>query len=297
MAPRLKMHDGELGIDAGLVGRLLAGQFPELAGLPLREVRSTGTVNAIYRIGDKLCARLPRLASWTADLDTEQAWLPRLAPALSLGVPVPVAQGRPTAEFPLRWAIYRWIDGQPYAGDLVDDEARAARDLAAFVSELRAVPPAAGAPHGGRRPLAELDAGTRADIEAARPDIDADAALAAWTLARTAPAFAGRPVWVHADLLQPNLLVTAGRLSAVLDFGSAGVGDPAADVIAAWAVFGPDGRAAYRAALRVDDGTWLRARGYALHQAAAIIPYYRETNPGFVTLARRTIEQVLADSS
>ena len=291
------MHDGELGIDAGLVGRLLAGQFPELAGLPLREVRSTGTVNAIYRIGDELYARLPRLASWAADLDTEQLWLPRLAPALSLPVPVPVGQGRPTAEFPLRWAVYRWIDGQPYADGLVTDEERAARELAAFVTSLRAVPPAAGAPRGGRRPLAELDARTRADIGAARGDIDADAALAAWDLARTAPAFAGRPVWVHADLLRPNLLVAGGRLCAVVDFGSAGVGDPAADVIAAWTVFGPAGRAAYRAALAVDGGTWRRARGYALHQAAAIIPYYRETNPGFVTLAKRTIDQVLADNS
>ncbi len=40
-----------------------------------------------------------------------------------------------------------------------------------------------------------------------------------------------------------------------------------------------------------------RARGYALHQAALIIPYYAETNPGFVALAKRTVEEVLADVS
>jgi aminoglycoside phosphotransferase (APT) family kinase protein len=291
----MKMHDGELGIDAGLVRRLLAAQFPGLAGLPVREVASTGTVNAIYRIGGELYARLPRLPSWAADLETEQAWLPRLAQAVSLTVPLPVAQGRPAAEFPFGWAIYRWIDGQPYADDLVTDEVQAAGDLAAFVTELRAIPPVPGAPRGGRRPLAELDTATRENIVAAGRDIDTGAALAAWDRALTAPAFAGTAAWVHADLLRPNLLVCGGRLRAVLDFGSAGVGDPAADVIAAWSVFGPAGRAAYRAALAVDDGTWGRACGFALTQAAAIIPYYRQTNPQFVTLARRTIGEILAD--
>ena len=125
--------------------------------------------------------------------------------------------------------------------------------------------------------------------------IDSDAAAAAWASALEAPAWDGTPVWIHTDLLRPNLLVDRGRLCAVIDFGGVGVGDPAADVIAAWSVFGQSGRATFRAALDVDDGTWSRARGYALHQAALIIPYYTETNPGFVALAKRTVEQVLAD--
>ncbi len=103
-------------------------------------------------------------------------------------------------------------------------------------------------------------------------------------------------MWLHGDLLRPNLLVDGGRLCAAIDFGSAGVGDPAADVIAAWSVFGQSGRETFRGSLGVADGTWNRARGYALHQAAMIIPYYPETNPGFVALARRTVEEVLADS-
>ena len=112
--------------------------------------------------------------------------------------------------------------------------------------------------------------------------------------AREAPEWSGTPAWIHADLLRPNLLVAGGRVAAVLDFGGAGAGDPAADVIAAWSVFGPNGRAAFRRALDVDDDTWLRARGYALHQAAMIIPYYRETNPEFAALAKRTVLEILA---
>ena len=132
-------------------------------------------------------------------------------------------------------------------------------------------------------------------IESARGVIDGDAAVAAWERALRAPAWAGSPVWIHSDLLRPNVLVRDGRVCAVIDFGGVGVGDPAADVIAAWSVFGRAGRGVFRAALEVDDGTWERARGFALHQAALIVPYYGETNPGFAASARRTIEEVLAD--
>lgn len=208
--------------------------------------------------------------------------------------PRPAALGRPAGGYPFTWALYRWIDGQPYTGERVADERQAARDLAGFVSALHQVPPGAGVPRAGRAPLRELDGLTRAAIEEARNVIDSRAAMAAWERALEAPAWDGAPVWVHADLLRPNLLSRAGRLCAVIDFGSAGAGDPAADVIAAWSVFGRAGRAAFRSALGVDDGTWERARGYALHQAALIIPYYRETSPGFAALAERTVAETLA---
>ena len=287
----MRLHDDEVDTDAALVGRLVAAQFPRLAGLEIRRVNSTGTVNAIYRIGDELCARLPRTLTRVDDLEREWEWLPRLAPSLTLRVPEPVAHGVASAEYPSPWAIYRWLDGAPYAA--VDDERAAAVALAGFVTELRAVAVVEGAPRGGRRPLAELDDVTRAAISASRGVIDTGAAHAAWRRALEAPTWSGAAVWLHGDLLRPNLLVADGRLSAVIDFGGVGVGDPAADVVAAWAVFGAPGRAAYRAALAVDDGTWERARGYALHQAALIIPYYAETNPAFVDLARRTVEQLL----
>ena len=290
-----KMHAGEVHIDAALVERLIAEQFPRWADLPIRAVRSTGTVNAIYRLGGHLCARLPRVEEWAQDLEREWRWLPKLAPHLSLRVPEPIGKGHPTSSYPFAWAVYGWIDGRPYSDDLVDDEQQAARDLARFVAELRRIDPA-GAPRSGRRPLRELDAVTREAIEAARGVIDGDAATAAWERVLEAPAWKGTPVWIHADLLRPNVLVRDGQLRAVVDFGGAGVGDPAADVIAAWSVFGRTGRRAFRDALDVDDGTWNRARGFALHQAALIIPYYGRTNPEFVSLARRTVEEVLADA-
>lgn len=284
---QIKMHAGEIDIDGALVGRLLDEQFPDLAGRTLTAVRSTGTVNALFRLGDDLCVRLPRLAAWADSIQKEWTWLPRLATRLTLRVPRPLALGEPTSEYPCHWAIYAWIEAASYQDEFIDDEHRVASDLANFILELRSID-TLGAPRGGRRPLLELDATTRSAIDAARGEVDMAAALAAWD---------GRPVWMHADLLKFNLLVRGGRLHAVIDFGSAGIGDPAMDVVPAWSVFGKGGREAFRKALAVDDGTWSRARGYALHQALLIIPYYTKTNPAFASMAKRTLDEILAETS
>lgn len=290
----MTMHSDQVHVDAELVTRLVARQFPRLAGLPVSRVSSAGTVNAIFRLGAELSVRLPLKQSWGEDLKREWRVLHDLAPHVTITVPQPVALADPSGEYPLPWAIYRWVPGQPYADDLVSDERAAARELARFVTELRAVP-VGEAPRAGRRPLAALDAGTRACIEEAADEIDARAALAVWDRVLAGPAWDGKPTWIHADLLRPNVLVNDGELHAVIDFGTAGAGDPAHDVIAAWSIFGPAGRAEYREALGTDDDTWNRGRGIALHQAAAIIPYYRTSNPRFAASARRTIEQILAD--
>jgi aminoglycoside phosphotransferase (APT) family kinase protein len=291
----MRLHDDQFDIDDGLVVRLLAEQHPALADLPISRVKSTGTVNALFRIGDDRCARLPLAERWAEGLRRELRWLPSLRERVSLRIPEPIFEGKPTPWYPAPWAVFRWIDGATYADPLVDDEREAARTLAAFVLELRASENPPAAPHGGRDPLRMLDVETREAIEASSGVINRDASISAWERALQAPAWDGRPTWIHADLLRPNILVHGGRLTAVIDFGGAGIGDPATDVIAAWAVFGSSGRAAYRASLDVDDGTWERARGIALHQAALIIPYYAQTNPEFVALARRTVEEILAD--
>ncbi|WP_170178800.1 aminoglycoside phosphotransferase family protein [Solirubrobacter pauli] len=277
---------GELPIDRALVERLVATQYPALRREPVREVRSTGTVNGIYRVGEQHCARLPRLPAWADALRREVEWLPRLAPQLPLRQPEPAFLGEPTAEFPLPWAIFRWLEGEPFDASQVWDERPEAETLGRFVAALHALPVPADAPRGGRAPLAELDAVTRAALES-------DTAVAAWERALEAPAWDGVPGWAHNDLLAPNLLTRHGALEAVIDWGSVGVGDPAQDLVPAWAVFSPLGRRLFRKQVGADDGTWERARGYALHQAALIIPYYRTSNPGFTALAERTVEQVI----
>jgi aminoglycoside phosphotransferase (APT) family kinase protein len=289
-----KMHEGEIEIDAVLVKRLLSEQFPHLANRLIRLVRSTGTVNAIYRLDHDFCVRLPRLGIWAESIDNEWAWLPELAPYLSLNIPKPLARGKPTSWYPYPWAIYHWLEGTPYQDSLISDERQAAYDLANFILELRSID-IQGAPRGGRRPLLELDAATRSAIESSRAVIDTEAVSAAWTRSLESPPWNGNPAWIHGDLLKSNLLVQEGCLCAVIDFGGVGIGDPAADVVPAWSVFNKVGRETFRQALDVDDDTWSRARGYALHQALMIIPYYPETNPEFVAMAKRTVEEILTE--
>jgi len=290
---QVKMHKGEINITIALVRQLLTEQFPHLAHKPLTLIRSTGTVNAVFRLGADLYVRLPRVAKWADSLDREWAWLPKIAPHVSLAVPKPVARGKPANIYPCPWAIYRWIEGASYRDDLISDERQVARDLANFILELRRVH-MQGAPRGGRAPLPELDAVTRSAIESSRGEIDTEAVLKVWTRSLEVPAWRGQPMWIHGDLLRSNLLVREGQLCAVVDFGAVGIGDPAADVVPAWAVFNQVGREAFRQALAVDDDTWYRARGYALHQAVMIIPYYLETNPQFVTMAKRTVNELIA---
>jgi aminoglycoside phosphotransferase (APT) family kinase protein len=290
----MKMHQEEFEIDAGLVAQLVDEQFPAFRELPIQAVQSTGTVNAIYRLGDELYARLPRMERWAQSLQRECHWLPKLAQHLTIEVPEAIATGEPADNYPFRWAIYRWITGQPYSDELIANEEQAANILAQFVLELRRIDPVE-APRAGRRPLRDLDRYTRAAIEAARGVIDSDAATIVWERALKGPEWVGTPVWIHTDLLRPNVLVERGVIRAIIDFGGVGVGDPAADVIAAWSVFRPNGRRTYLRCLDVDEATWNRARGFALHQAAMIIPYYAETNPEFVTLAKRTIHELIAD--
>jgi hypothetical protein len=86
-----------------------------------------------------------------------------------------------------------------------------------------------------------------------------------------------------------------GRLSAVIDFGCLGVGDPACDVMVAWTYLSAETRGAFRAALPVDDATWARGRGWALSFGLIALPYYESTNPVLAGIARYAIDEVLAD--
>jgi aminoglycoside phosphotransferase (APT) family kinase protein len=294
----MKLHDDEVDIDTDLVRRLVAEQFRYLSHLPVAEFRSTGTVNAIYRLGDALCIRLPRVQRWARDLDREVTWLPVLAPGLTLQVPEPVGKGQPTRDYPFSWAIFRWIEGQTYAPGRIADERQAAADLARFVAEMRSknVPPIDDqTPFGGRPPLAEQDAAVRNWIGQSGDLVDRAAVTAAWEDALKGPVWDGAYAWIHSDLVPPNLLVRNGRLRAVIDFGATGLGDPATDLNPAWSAFGKAGRAVFRDLVGADDDAWRRGRGIAISQAVGLVPYYRITNPALSALGQRMLREIVAD--
>ncbi|MEV0821400.1 aminoglycoside phosphotransferase family protein [Nonomuraea rubra] len=288
-----KMHADEADIDVSLVRRLLAAQFPQWADLPIEPFPSSGTVNAVYRLGDHLSVRLPRIENGVGDIEKEHRWLPRLAPLLPVAIPDVLGRGAPAEGFPWPWSVSRWIDGEnPREGH---EDGVLAKDLAGFAGAFRRIDLPGGPAAYRPGPLAEVDAATRHAIGELDGLIDTGAATAAWDAAVHAPEWAGRPVWVHSDLMPGNLLVQDGRLTGVIDFATMGVGDPAIDLIPAWNLLTPASREVFRATLGADDATWARGRGWALSMALIQLPYYLHTNPAIAANARYVIGQVLAD--
>ena len=119
--------------------------------------------------------------------------------------------------------------------------------------------------------------------------------LAAWDDAVAAPAYDGPPVWIHGDLMSGNLLLENGRLSAVIDWGTLGVGDPAPDLCPAFWLFDGESRKVWRAETAYDDDVWRRARGWIIGPAAGGVDYYAQTFPAMARTARASLEAVLAD--
>ncbi|MEU6014889.1 aminoglycoside phosphotransferase family protein [Streptomyces sp. NPDC047515] len=298
-----KMHADEAELDVPLVRRLIGAQFSQWTDLPVEPVASSGTDNAMYRLGADMAVRLPRIPGAALQVAKEQQWLPRLAPLLPLPVPEPLGKGVPGAGYPWHWSVYPWLRGEN--AERVADPRRTAAELAEFITGLQSVDADGGPPPGDHNffrgvPLADRDAATREAIAALATDtgpgaIDTEAVTAAWDTALRAPAWSRPAVWIHGDLSSGNLLFRQDRLSGVIDFGGLGVGDPACDLLPAWEIFSAEHRRAFGDALAVDAATWQRGRGWALSVALIQLPYYQHRNPPLAARSRHVIGEVLAD--
>ncbi|MFI6813482.1 aminoglycoside phosphotransferase family protein [Nonomuraea sp. NPDC050328] len=298
-------------VDAALAARLVEAQFPQWSGLPLTLVEPGGSDHMIFRLGDGLAVRLPRHSDAIEQAAKELEWLPRLAPHLPLAVPEPVAVGEPGFGYPWPWAVSRWLEGEVATVEGLGDSAEAAGELAGFLRALQAVEPAPfpqataavepaaqGTEDGDQHPdgglLAVRDGATRATIAQVAGVFDAAAMTAVWDAALAAPGWTGPPVWFHGDFHTGNLLTTGGALSAVIDFGGLGVGDPACDLMVAYTLMTPRARAAFREALEVDEATWLRGRGWALATGLNAYVAYAAVDARVAAQTTRQITQALA---
>jgi aminoglycoside phosphotransferase (APT) family kinase protein len=262
-------------VDEAMVAALVADQFPQWADLPVRRVRPGGWDNRTFRLGEALLVRMPAAAHYIAQVEKEQTWLPRLAAHLPLPIPAPVGVGAPGCGYPFPWSICAWIEGETVAAVQDLDHGLLAEDLTDFLRALHAIDasegPAAGA-HNFHRggDLAVYDGQTRAAEETLGDQIDGAAALALWDAA-LATRWDRPPVWIHGDVAPGNLLVENGRLAAVIDFGTCGVGDPACDLAFAWTYLDDPGRDVFRQRLGLDDDTWLRGQAWALWKALIVV--------------------------
>lgn len=290
------MHIDEVEIDQDLVRRLIAGQFPDWASLPITPVKSSGTNNALFRLGNDLIIRLPRIPKAAGHIDRERTWLPVLAPHLSAQVPIPQGLGKPAHGFPWPWTVYSFLDGKNPTENALEQPDAVAHDLSRFIIELRKVPITNDAPKARRgKPLATQDEQVLQALKDLADTIDVKLAAKIWKQCLDQEEWSKDPVWVHGDLMPGNLLVKNGHLSGICDFEGVGVGDPACDLIPAWNLLTPESRQSFREQLNVDDATWERGKGWAFSMAVIQLPYYKDSNPVMAANARYTIASVMSE--
>jgi aminoglycoside phosphotransferase (APT) family kinase protein len=288
----------DVSIDRSLVIALLQEQHTDLAHLPLTEI-GAGWDNQLFRLGDALAVRLPRRAASAASIEQEQRWLPRLAPRLPVPVPVPLRIGRPGSGFPWSWSVVPWFAGESVLLATPQDPEPLAAALGQFLRALHQPAPD-DAPHNPWRgvPLATRTTKVREQVRQLHGLVDGFAVLGLWEHVVSAPSWPGPPMWIHGDLHPGNLLISGGRLSAVIDFGDLTAGDPATDLAVIW-MLPPSARSTFLAATRgpchtTDEDTWRRARGWALALGLAYLASSRD-DEAMGALGRATIDVALRD--
>lgn len=240
-----------------------------------------------------MTVRLPSHADYSEQVEKEQYWLPKLAPHLPLPIAMPLAMGKPSHEYPLHWSIYKWLEGNPASIERIKNMNQFATSLAKFLNALQQCD-ITGGPLAGKHnfyrggSLATYDTETRQAIENVDDRNYAKDANEVWTLA-LASTWQPPPVWVHGDIAIGNLLVNNGQLSAVIDFGQLGIGDPACDLAIAWTLFTGESRKAFRDALKLDSATWARGRGWALWKALCW------AFPGEKRIDWRVVDEIISD--
>jgi len=257
-----------------LITNLISEQFPQWKDLPIKSVARQGCDNKTFRLGDHMLVRLPSAEEYVRQVQKEHKWLPLLAPNLPLPIPEPIAIGKPSKYYPWKWSVYKWLDGDSANTVELDDEhlETIALQLAHFLSEFHKFD-AAGAPTPGLHNwwraahTSVYDAEARALINKLKNLIDADKANSLWEKAISSK-WDKDPVWVHGDIASGNILLQDNKLSAVIDFGCMGIGDPACDLTIAWTFFKNKSREVFKDAFNFDNDTWARARGWALWKAA-----------------------------
>jgi aminoglycoside phosphotransferase (APT) family kinase protein len=286
-------------IDVPLARRLVDSQFPLWSNLPITEVELDGWDNRTFRLGSELTVRLPSGDWYAEQVEKEQRWLPVLAPQLPLPIPSPLARGAPDEGYPYPWSVYGWLEGELASRAPIDDRGALATTLAGFLNALGRIDATDGPRPGEHNffrggPLATYEEEALQAIETLGAEVPRDEVNRAWEDAMTT-SWERAPVWLHGDVASGNLLVRDGRLAAVLDFGSSGVGDPACDVVIAFTFLSGASRDRFRAALDVDPATWSRGRGWGLWKALITLVDHLENDSPDEALARRDIEQILAD--
>lgn len=287
-----------MNITIELVRELVREQYPEWSNLEIRQVEKSGHDNRTFHLGDKMSLRLPSGQEYASQIEKELKWLPKLKPHISFNIPSPIAKGNPTDIYPFPWAINHWIEGENITYENVKDLNQLAIDLAKFLKELQSID-ASNGPKAGKHnfyrggDLRVYDKETRIALEKLGGIFPIKILEDIWNNALQSH-WENDPVWVHGDIAVGNLLVKDERLYSIIDFGILGTGDPACDYVMAWTFFDSKSRNILKNELKCDEGTWSRARGWALWKA--LITYDINNKRSESSLwAESTIKELLKD--
>lgn len=285
-------------IDESLVQQLVASQFPEWANLTVRRIQPGGWDNVTFRLGDRMAVRLPTAPEYVPQIEKQYTWLPKLARSLPLRIPAPLALGSPGDRYPWAWLITTWLEGEAATRERLSDPEEFAADLGQFLTALEHIDIPDGplpGPHNFYRggSLRVYDHEARRAFEILKHELDAKRAVDIWASALKTT-WDREPVWIHGDMAPGNLLLTGGRLSAVIDFGMVGVGDPACDLAIAWTFLERRDRQSFREALSLDYDTWTRGRAWALWKAAMVAAGLVKTNATETAICRQAINEALS---
>lgn len=286
----------EVEITVQLVHELLLAQHPYLAGLPLHVVEA-GWDNAMFRLGEDLCVRLPRRQVAAALIEHEQIWLPQVAERLPLPVPMPYRVGYPALGYPWRWSVLPWLPG--VSADGKAPRAEEAKRFAAFLRALHVAAPddapvnaARGVPLQQRAAITE----ERMARVAAQTDLITREIRAVWEAALEAPK-ATTTKWLHGDLHARNVLVEDGVITGIIDWGDITSGDVATDLASIWALF--DERKAREHVCQeyaMDEATLQRAKGWAVFFGVVLVDTGLVDHPRHAAMGEHTLRRVAADA-
>lgn len=293
------MNDKSIMPTLDLARNLIAEQFPEFSDLPITDVEKQGHDNRTYRLGRHMLIRMPTAADYALKVPKEQELLPQLAKRLSISIPAPIEMGKPSAYYPYPFSIYKWLSGKSInLLTLIDQEKeQLSFDLTKFLKELQAIMDVEG-PEPGQHNwwrgdhVSVYDKGAREQIAELAEIMDASKALALWDKA-SATKWDKQPVWIHGDFAIGNILIDSGKLSAVIDFGGAAVGDPACDLVIAWTYLSGKARETFISKMDMDSDTWLRARAWALWKATFELCQIVDKNSPEAGLQKRIIDEVM----
>jgi aminoglycoside phosphotransferase (APT) family kinase protein len=293
------VHPDQLEVPVETVRALVDAQFPAWRELRVRRVAAQGTVNAIFRLGDRLAALfplVPRDAGRAREgLAAEAAAARALAGRTRFRTPEPVALGEPGAGYPLPWSVQTWLPGTVATDEDPGESVAFAHDLAEFIRGVRAIDTGgrvfAGTGRGGD--LRAHDAWLETCFERSERLLAVPRLRRLWARLRDLPRGPAPDVMSHGDLIPGNVLVQNGRLAGVLDVGGLGPADPALDLVAAWHLLEPGPRQALRDDLDPSELEWQRGRAWAFEQAMGAVWYYVDSNPPMSRMGMRTLERVL----